>query len=241
MHSANQLVGGILERTDAVSYYFSLKSTNNDLVAENARLRRQIGNLDSRLKELSLPDYCDYIDDSTSVRIYNFLPAKVIQSTTNKPNNHLTINKGSRDGIKTEMGVISSNGIVGVVQEVSPNFAVVNSVLHKDMKFSVELKNSNHRGSLNWGVQDLRYAILEAIPKHASVEINDTIITTGQAILPADIVVGTIEDITILPGSNFYEIKVRLSTDFSNLEHVYVVDYIYRSEQNELEAKSENE
>ncbi len=241
MHSANRFVGGILERTDAVSYYFSLKSTNKDLVSENARLRRQVANLDSQLKEISLPDYCEYKDDSMSVRIYSFIPAKVIQSTTNKPNNHLTINKGSKDGIKPEMGVISSNGIVGVVKEVSPHFAVINSVLHKDMKFSVKLQNTNHRGSLNWGVQDFRYAILEAIPKHATVELNDTIITTGQAILPSDIVVGTIEDTKILPGSNFHEIIVRLSTDFSNLEHVYVVDYIYRSEQDALEAKSENE
>ncbi len=242
MNSANQVVGSMLKGSKDVVGFIHLKEVNDSLMDANARLQTQLSNYKAEMTEFRRPDFCEDEEDSTSVYIYNYTGAKVINNSVQKVNNYLTIDKGSRHGIRPERGVIGSNGIVGVVKEVSPNFATVISVLHKSMHVSSKLKYNNHKGSLKWGVEDPRYATLEGIPKHVRVGIGDTVLTSGfSTFFPSGVLVGVVADVNTLPQNYFHEIKVKLSTDFNALEFVYVVDYIYKSEQKALEQRTQND
>jgi rod shape-determining protein MreC len=137
------------------------------------------------------------------------------------------------------MGVISSSGVVGIVKDVSPHYCTVMSVLHKNTQISTGFKNSNYFGSLIWDGKNSRVATLMEIAKHVRFNKGDTLVTTVySAIFPKGVLVGTIAGWELRPGDNFYKIDVLLSTNFSNLSHVYIVDNLLKQEQWELEEAS---
>ncbi len=175
--------------------------------------------------------------------VYHFIHAKVINNSTNRANNFLTINKGSKHGIEQEMGIIGQGGVVGVVKDVSENFATILSLLHRSMRVSAKIKSNNFVGSLRWeGVRPDR-VVLNDIPKHVSVQKGDTILTSGySSFFPENVMIGVvIDDPKSDQGSNFYKIDVKLSTDFNSIQYVYAVDYTRKAEKKELEEKTRNE
>lgn len=175
--------------------------------------------------------------------IFNFIGAKVINNSTNRANNFLTINKGSKDGVAREMGIIGQNGVVGVVKDVSENFATIISLLHRSMRVSAKIKRNNFVGSLRWEGTRPDRAVLNDIPKHVFVQKGDTILTSGySSFFPQNVMIGVvIDEPRSDQGSNFYKIDVALSTNFNSIQYVYVVDYIRKEEQKELEEKTQNE
>lgn len=182
-------------------------------------------------------------EGQTADSIYHFIHAKVINNSTNRANNFLTINKGSKHGIEQEMGIIGQGGVVGVVKDVSENFATILSLLHRSMRVSGKIKSNNFVGSLRWeGVRPDR-AVLNDIPKHVSVQKGDTILTSGySSFFPENVMIGVvIDDPKSDQGSNFYKIDVKLSTDFNSIQYVYAVDYTRKTEKKELEEKTRNE
>jgi len=254
INSSNRVTGELYEQANSVSSFVSLRTTNDSLLAENGRLKAQLQAIDERLEDnidllFKVEEFCKdssklvYFEDTTDYT-YNYIGAKVISNSTLKPNNYLTLNKGSASGLRDEMGVIGRNGIVGVLKNVSKNFATVISVLHKSMRISAKIRRNNFIGSLRWDGGDPRYAVLDDIPKHARVNIGDTIVTSGySSFFPADIVVGVVENWSLAEaeGSNFFNIKVKLSTHFSSIKYVYVVDYARKQEQKALEERSRDE
>jgi len=171
LNSTNFIASNVLLGYSKVSGYFSLKRTNLILAEENARLRSQ-----------SVLSFAKYQNnqlvhrDTTYIQQFTFLSAAVINNSVNKRNNYLTLNKGSSHGIKEEMGVISSNGIIGVVKEVSPNFSAVLSVLHQEFRISSKLKNQGYFGSLTWEGLDYAEGLLNDIPNHVKVAEGDTVV-----------------------------------------------------------------
>lgn len=247
INSANTVAGDFLKRASDVREYIDLKETNDSLVNENARLRSKLSTVVNKLNvqiedELCYEEGENVLTDPNNPFTHQYIGARVINNSTRKVNNFITINKGRRDGIHTEMGVISSNGIIGVVKDVSENFATVISVLHKSMRVSAKIKTNNFIGSLRWNIVDPQYVLLEDIPKHAAVNVGDTIITSGfSSFFPANIMIGKVESWSLSEGSNFYDISVKLSSNFSSLKYVYVVDYILKNEQIELEEISQDD
>ena len=137
------------------------------------------------------------------------------------------------------MAVVSPNGIVGVVNGVSKRFSTVMSLLNTDLHISAKIKKNNYFGSLSWDGKNYREAILYEIPHHVPVSKGDTIITSGfSTIYPEGVLIGTIKDFEV-KGGNFYEITVRLSTDFKNLTYVNLVSNLRKEEQIELEEQLE--
>ncbi len=161
--------------------------------------------------------------DSINIR-YRFIPAEVINNSVNRQNNYITLNKGKKDGIRPEMGIVGPNGIVGIITNVSDNYSTGPTVLNKRWRVSAKIKNSNYFGSLLWDGLNYRIAQLNEIPFHVELAIGDTIITSGySSIFPEGVMIGQIEDFNIGNGDNFYEINVRLSTNFMTLTYVEVV------------------
>jgi rod shape-determining protein MreC len=146
------------------------------------------------------------------------------------------LNKGSADGVSKDMAVISSRGIVGIIRDVSKNFSSVISVLHKDTRISAKIKKNNYVGTLIWKGMDYRTAYLMDIPTHVKLNLGDTVITSGFSyIFPEGVVVGVIKNFNILEGDNFYTIKLSFSEDYNKLDHVYIVNNLMKSEQEQLE------
>jgi rod shape-determining protein MreC len=163
------------------------------------------------------------IIDSINIR-YRFIPAEVINNSVNRQNNYITLNKGRKDGIRPEMGIVGPNGIVGIITNVSDNYSTGPTVLNKRWRVSAKIKNSNYFGSLLWDGLNYRIAQLNEIPFHVELAIGDTIITSGySSVFPEGVMIGRIEDFNIGNGDNFYEINVRLSTNFMTLTYVEVV------------------
>ena len=170
---------------------------------------------------------------------YKLISAKVINSSTNKLQNYITLNKGSRDGIQADMGVISSEGVVGIVKTVSTKFSVVIPILNQNIKINTKFKKNNYSGPLVWNGEDYRIAKLTDIARHVEFSLGDTLVTSGfTSTFPEGIPVGTIEDFNIKESEPYYNIKVLLSVNFRTLSHVKVINYLNYKEQKNLETIS---
>ena len=178
------------------------------------------------------------VTDSTHMQHYTYVPVKVINNSTQRRNNYLTINKGILQGVEPEMAVISSNGIVGIVKDVSKDFASVISVLHKNSSISARLSENGYFGSLIWDGRDPRIAQLTDIPHHVTIKEGMTVETSGfSSMFPRGIPVGKVLSSDIASGDNFHTIDVELNTDMNSISMVYVVNNLMRIEQRQLELE----
>lgn len=227
----SQQVNGELHRfTSNISSYIHLREENSRLAAENAILRS--GSAGAWLKT----DTSSFWKGDTLYRQhYRFMPAEVVSNTVNKRNNFLMLNKGSKNGVKIDMGVIGPKGVVGIVVAVSSNFSTVMSALHNASVVSAVVKKNEQLGSVTWEGGSYAYAKLNNISGQVKIAKGDTIITSGFSLIyPKGIPIGTIEKFSLNTDDNYYDITIKLTTDFNSLNHVYVVNNIYREEQNAL-------
>jgi rod shape-determining protein MreC len=179
------------------------------------------------------------IADSNKQVLYSYIPADVVNATTNARNNYVTIDKGSDQGIRPRMAVMSPDGIVGVVKDVSPHFSVILPLLHKSLSVSARVGDEGFIGAVSWNGADSRFAQLDEIPKQIPVKKGDKVITAGSKFFPEDLMIGTVEKVDKNTADNFYDIEVRLSTPFARLRHVYVINYKLQEERNTLEEKAQ--
>ena len=236
INSSQVLVGSYYKQVNSWKNYLSLDETNGQLAEENVRLRQQIQNL---IQADTSADSVQLVDSIEQGR-YAFIVANVANNSIHQKNNDLTLDKGSIDGIEKGMGVITSNGVVGVVLQTSAHFSSVQSLLHPDTRISVALDSSEVIGSLVWGNNtDARYGTVRDIPNHVKVNKGEKVYTSGFSLFPAGIQVGKIVETGISSGESFLDLKIELSTNFSNLHHVYVVKDLLIQEKETLETESQ--
>ncbi|WP_316838015.1 rod shape-determining protein MreC [Pedobacter nutrimenti] len=239
LNSTNEVVGQAYEKLNVFKRYMNLGQVNDSLANENAKLYSQLlkmKNIDSAKNTT--------VKDTTTHQQYTYLAARVIKNSITLRNNIITINKGSLDGIKKDMAVISpQKGVVGFIREVSDHLATIQSLLHKDTKISVTTKKNNALGSLVWGEKNFNYqkAYIKDIPNHFKINLGDTIVTSGFASFPPGIPVGRVSNAGIATGDNFLTIEINLFNDFSTLQYVYVIKDKFAEEQKALESKLPNE
>ncbi|MEI6576423.1 MAG: rod shape-determining protein MreC [Bacteroidota bacterium] len=230
-NASTELTGGINNRFNSISQYFGLRKANEALAIENALLR-------AKLKESMLSrDTSRFAKIDTLLKQeYTYTAAKVIHNSVSGRNNYLMLNKGSVDGLHSDMAVISPEGVVGIVSKVSAHFAWVISVLHKQTKLSCKIKKNGFVGTLVWDGMNYHNATLKDIPANVLIAKGDTIITSGySSIFPQGIKIGTIKEFVVDKGYNFYEISVNLSQDMNKLAWVYVVTDYFKEEKSTLE------
>lgn len=237
INSANYVSGSILKTVLGAREYLNLKEVNDALANENADLKAKLEYLISKDTSKTISIY-----DTVNIQKYNFITAKIINNSTNKRNNYLTLSKGSSDGVKPQMGVVNSFGVVGIVKDVSENYSTVISMLHKDTKISVKIKKNNYFGSLVWDGGNPRVGNLQYIPKHVNIAKGDTIVTSSYSwIFPEGIPCGIVTDYTLKPGDNYYTATIKFFVDFSNLTQVYLIENLVKEEQIKLESLLEEE
>lgn len=231
-NSSNHLAANIISTTQGIKEYFSLRSINAELAAENANLRTKLEQRNQSLYSLEIRE----IKDPAIINRFDYVSAKVINNSIERFKNFITINKGERDGIEPGMAVISAAGAVGKVKSVSDHYAVLISLLNTDEFTSCVIKRTKHFGSVNWDGRDPLYSQLNFIPRHANPAIGDTIVTSGfNAVFPEGVLVGVIEEVNLGPEAQFFDIKVKLAQDFSRLAFVEVVRSNLLDEKDSLE------
>ena len=215
--SANFLTGGVYERINSISEYLNLKTQNEELALENARLKSIIFNTKDTVS-------ISKTDSIIGVNNANIIVSKVIHNSYNVYENYLTINSGSNEGVKSDMGVVNSAGIIGIVDKTSNNYATVISILNVKSQINAKIKNSDHFGSLNWNGKSTGFVQLIDVPRLATVKKGDTIVTGGQSVIfPENIGIGTIHKLEIDDKTHYYTITVKLFNDMTNLGHVYII------------------
>ena len=234
---ANEVTGVVNDQFNKVQNYFHLRENNRLLLEENKRLKNVMGmNFETpdttRMKVLDSL----YRDTTGKQRRFIWLPAKVVNNSVALPMNYITLHRGAAQGVKKDMAVIGSQGIVGIVVDVSDNYAKVMSVLNRNTKVSSMLKKNNITGSVEWDGESPRYVTLKGIPKTTTIAKGDTVVTSRySANFPPNIVVGTVEEVKKDPVSNYFVVKVRTATNFYTLEYVYLIENIQLAEQQRLE------
>ena len=208
-----------------------MQEENDSLLLENAKLLETIINYRVSSKDNAF----EIFEQKDTIFNYDLIPGRVCSKTINLRNNYLTICSGENKGIKVGMGVITKDGIVGIVKAVSENYATVQMILHSQSRISAKINSKSYHGNLVWNSSDpLKLSLLD-VPKHAEIALGDSISTSGYSIcFPPDIHIGNISDYKLAGGSNSYNIDVLLNYDLSNLEHVYVIAFRETEEKLEL-------
>lgn len=237
VNSTNLVAAKLNYAVSSVTEYINLGITNDALSRENAgfkSLMPEVFYIDSAIRRVE--------SDTVLRQQYTFMTAKVVNNSTNRRSNYLTLNRGSMQGVKPEMGVICPNGIVGIVKDVSDHYCSVISFLHKDSRFSARLKRTSFIGSMVWDGFDATHGKLNDIEKHVKVLKGDTVITTSfSSIFPEGIMIGVVDKVNPSRGSTFQDISIRLATPFGSLSYVYIVENLLKNEQQALEEPLKND
>ena len=239
--SAGSVAGNVYNMFLDAGRYFHLKTENDGLLAQNLALTRELSELKEQLSEYRNEELLK--NDSLVKTIkseYTYLTANVIGNSLNKVNNFITLNKGSNDGVHSEMGVFNSDGVVGVVYLTSENRALVIPLLNSKSSVSCRVKGSESFCSLSWDGGDPRYSNLIDLPRYAQFEQGDTVVTSGfSSIFPGDLPVGTVEKIEDSADGMFYTVRVKLFVDFSRLTSVFIVGNDGHKEQSNLDKSKD--
>jgi rod shape-determining protein MreC len=238
---SNSITNYTFDKFSFFNEYFELKKINSSLIDENLFLK-------SRLEKVSNNNNIDSLKNV----IFKYKNAKVISNNLSSFKNHLIINKGINDGLKNEMGIINSTGIVGIINRTSKNYSSVMSILNIETKINAKVKRTSHFGTLEWDGLSNNYLLLNDIPETADIKVGDSIITGGMSLIfPEGINVGVVSKVinknkyndSLLRFNtnngkyldfefreNYLNIEVKLHTNMNNLNNVYVIESLNREE-----------
>ena len=221
----NSWVSGYI---DEGASYLKLKQINEQLVAQNKSLMKQVYGNNGSLK----PQFRKVHDTIGGGQIYTFVDGEIVFNSINRKDNYFTINRGKRDGVLPKMGVMAPNGIAGIVINTTDSYALVQSILSLNkIKINAALKKSGYFGTLTWRGEDSRIMHLSDVPKYVPLQIGDTIVTDGKsAIFPQGIMVGKVAGYEVDSKTGFWDISVELSEKMGNLSKIYVVKNLKKAE-----------
>jgi len=233
INSTNKVTSTLYAQVNELYSYLSLRETNDSLAKENARLRGQLKGsfyIDSVNKKK--------VVDTIYKQQYTFIEAKVINNSTNRSNNYITINRGSLQGVGKGMGVICSSGIVGKVVFVGAHMSVVQSLLHKVSRFSAMLAKNHDIGYIEWSDDlDPHKGYLKDVSNNAQPRVGEEVVTSEFSLFPAGIPIGKVSNLHTKNGGFALNMEVRLAVDYGKLQYVDVVVNKFAEEQAGLEAQ----
>ena len=223
----NSITGKVNSRYSSVQHYFHLRKTNDSLLKANEALYNKLKS------NYALPDSASktavdsiMVDSLMQFRKYTYLGARVVSNSVSAQNNFIVLARGSARQVKEGMGVVDpNNAVVGIITEVTKDYAVVMSLLHKDSHISGKLQKSGETGTLNWDGKQPNLVTLTNIPKSAKVAKGDSIITSGfSTTFPRGLLIGRVEGVYTESSSNYYKVKFNTAANFYNLQYVYVIE-----------------
>lgn len=230
--TASKVTGTILEVRNDITKHFNLSKNNTDLQKENIALRDSIPSSFIRIEGALVK-----INDTLYHQQYEYVPGTVINSTHDKRNNYFTLNIGSKHGIKRGMGVFSAKGVVGVIHNVSEHFAVVKSCLTENINIDIMIEKTGQFGLLKWNGKDARRGTMWGVSNDTEVKKWSKIVTRGGGgIFPRGIPVGIVEKTEVVEGKPLWDVTIKYSENYRELQRVYVIKNLLQEEQKEIEA-----
>lgn len=238
--SANSLTGKLYGVSNKISSFLHLSKNNRLLLEKYAELEEELLALKTWVAEQERDSiYTDaFIDKDDAVKQFEFIPAEVVNISFSGPNNFITIDKGSLQGIKPDMGVVSHSGIVGVVHKVSHRYSTVIPIINPKFRLSAKLKNSENTGSVSWNGKDIDVAQIGELPKHEVFKPGDTVVTSFSRIFPKDIVIGYVTGQLQSKDDNFNILNVKIATDFHSIMGVLIINDVFSEERHQLEKST---
>ncbi|MDD2562973.1 MAG: rod shape-determining protein MreC [Salinivirgaceae bacterium] len=237
INASTAITGNVFSTIQKVKDYMILAESNKQLAAENAQIKNTLAQ-SYKSNRISFKE----IYDSIFIKNWEYVDCKIVFNSTNKQNNILIIDKGLKHGIKSETGLITDRGIIGIVRHASDNYSSVMSLLNVSINVSAKLKKSGHFGTLQWDGVSNNHCWLSDIPTHITINNGDTVVSSGYStIFPEGIIIGVTEDINRSDDMNFFRIKVRLLQDFGIITHAYVVQNIFKEEIDSLKTLSRHD
>lgn len=235
LNTSGAITGNIMEFAHGINTFIHLGRNNKLLLEENAALKQQLLLQDKYPTDSMLPK-------NSNTYHFEYIPAKIVNNSINKTVNYITINKGSKDGIQKGLGVISSNGVVGIITNVSEHFSLAMSVISVKTLIGVRHKKTNVLGNLNWNGDDPFTLQVDGLSKTLPIKKNDTIVTAGfSSIFPPDITIATVKHFEPDESTSFYNVDVKLTNNISSLNYVYIVKNEKKKELDALEKQIGNE
>lgn len=223
--SANAVSGKLYDWNSDVESFFSLTKLNQELSQRNVYLEQQVQQLSERLTDVTKDSAWVQRNQISLLQNYRLIPAKVVSNSIDDPNNLITLDKGSADGIHKDMGVVCGTGVVGIVYLVSQHYSVVIPVLNVKSNISCKIQNRGYFGYLRWKGGTSEYAYLEEVPRHAHFKLGDNVVTSGySAVFPPGVLVGKILHVFNSSDGLSYRVMLKVSTDFGKLRDVCVID-----------------
>ena len=223
--TANVAAGKVYELDAQAKSFFSLTKVNEQLTERNLYLEQQVKELTEKMIDVTRDTGFTKRNQLQMLDNYKLIPAKVISNSIDKRDNLITLDKGSDDGVRVDMGVACGNGVVGIVYMVSKNYCVVIPVLNSHSNISVVVDKRGYFGYLHWLGRRSDRAYVNDIPLHAKVRQGDHIITSGySSIFPPGVEVGKVLYVFKSLDGLSLQLQVKLSTDFSTLRDVCIID-----------------
>lgn len=238
--SANGVAGKVYEISGGITSYFHLKTANEDLLDRNMWLEQRLSFLENVLKEKELDSARLYSMERLAPTEYRIFKANVIKNSLNKADNYITLDRGTTEGIRPEMGVVDANGVVGIVYKTSPHYSLVIPLLNSKSSISCKIVGSDYFGYLKWEGGNSRFAYLKDLPRHAEFNLGDTVVTSGYStVFPEGVMVGTVDDMSDSHDGLSYLLKIKLATDFGKVSNVRVISRNGQDEQKALESRAD--
>ena len=238
--SANGVAGKVYEISGGITSYFHLKTANEDLLDRNMWLEQRLSFLENVLKEKGLDSARLYSMERLAPTEYQIFKANVIKNSLNKADNYITLDRGTTEGIRPEMGVVDANGVVGIVYKTSPHYSLVIPLLNSKSSISCKIVGSDYFGYLKWEGGNSRFAYLKDLPRHAEFNLGDTVVTSGYStVFPEGVMVGTVDDMSDSHDGLSYLLKIKLATDFGKVSNVRVRSRNGQDEQKALESRAD--
>lgn len=202
----------------SIGRYFSLKAENEALVRENNALTQELLQAREQLRAVSMDAQ---LPEQTQG--FTALAAEVVMMSKNGQHNYLILNRGFEDGVQEKSGIITHNGVVGIVDAVSAHHAYAFSFRNNDISISARLGHEGGTGLLVWDGKSSNKAIIKEIPLQYLYSPGDTVYTSGHSLLfPPDIPLGVAGQSHVVNGAT-NEIEVDLFQDFSAIRYVTIV------------------
>ncbi len=232
-NTSSGAIGWFIEKKHNITQHFNLSKANEILVAENAKLRAQLPE-----SFYTLQGNVFSVNDTLKKQYYRYIPATVINSSSNKRNNYFTLNRGEAQGIEIGMGVVSDAGVIGVVTDVSQNFSIVMTILSENIRINAKLKKNNEYWLVSWDGRDNSIAQIAKVKRDISFEVGDEVITRGGATqFPEGIPVGKISEVIAEDGEQTIALNIKLAVNYNAVYHVYIVENLLKDEQLNLEGR----
>ena len=238
--SANGVAGKVYEISGGITSYFHLKTAIEALLDRNMWLEQRLSFLENVLKEKGLDSARLYSMERLAPTKYQIFKANVIKNSLNKADNYITLDRGTTEGIRPEMGVVDANGVVGIVYKTSPHYSLVIPLLNSKSSISCKIVGSDYFGYLKWEGGNSRFAYLKDLPRHAEFNLGDTVVTSGYStVFPEGVMVGTVDDMSDSHDGLSYLLKIKLATDFGKVSNVRVISRNGQDEQKALESRAD--